>query len=271
MLGFILVFFLITASFSVRKAVLSSVSVQNSVRLPILMYHHFLPERDMLGKYVISPSEFENDLKFLIQNGYTTVSVSDLEAFIQGKGNLPSKPIMITVDDGYLSFYKYAFPLLKKYNCKAVFSVVGYYSEYYESINQSNVIYTHVTFNQMKEMLSSSLIEIANHSYNMHDLKKRHGIKRLEGESEEQYKSILTKDILKNQELLFSKISYVPYIYTYPFGYRSEFTDNLIRELGFKASFTCEERINTIARGSSLFNLHRYNRSSGKNIFKMIQ
>ena len=266
---------LVSLSFSLKDSILSSASVNDEkFALPILMYHHFSKNKADTNQYVISPESFEEDLIYITQKGYTTVSISDLQNFIQNGKSLPKKPIMITVDDGYLSFYEYAYPLLKKHNCKAVLSVIGFYTEFYSAFEKKDVRYTHVTFGDIKDMLSSGLIEIGNHSYNMHNLKKRHGIKKLESESTEQYKNFLCEDILNTQKLLEDKVNYIPYIYTYPFGYHSSFTDNIIKELKFSASFICEEKINYIGKTSSLFNLCRFNRAGNtnfKSFFKKIE
>ena len=87
--------------------------------LPILMYHHCL-EEERLGKWVVSVSEFEGDLKYIQSQGYTTIVVQDLLDHYQKGTPLPEKPIMITIDDGHLSAYTYLYPLLKQYNMKAV-------------------------------------------------------------------------------------------------------------------------------------------------------
>jgi biofilm PGA synthesis lipoprotein PgaB len=48
--------------------------------------------------------------------GYSVVSVQDLFDAAAGKKELPEKPILLTFDDGYLSFYTKVYPLLKKYH-----------------------------------------------------------------------------------------------------------------------------------------------------------
>ncbi len=266
------IFLIVFASFPIRQAAITSAKESNKkVAVPILMYHHFLKDKTKLGEYVITPEDFENDIKILLKKGYTTISIADLENFIQSAAPLPEKPIIITVDDGYLSFYEYAFPILKKYNCKAVFSAIGFQSEFYSDFDKKDVIYTHVTFDNIKEMLSSSLIEIGNHSYNMHDLGRRHGIKKLYFETEEEYKKLICEDISKAQNLFKEKTNYEPYIYTYPFGYHSKLTDEIIKSEGFKASFICEEKINYIGKYSSLYNLCRFNRANGIDFEKFFE
>ena len=96
---------IVSLSFSVKGSILTSVEVKDEkFALPILMYHHFSKNKADINEYVISPENFEEDLKYITQKGYTTVSIADLENFIQKGKPLPKKPIIIPVDDGYLSF-----------------------------------------------------------------------------------------------------------------------------------------------------------------------
>ena len=97
--------------------------------LPIIMYHSLLKDEKYQGKYVLSPDLFESDLKYLEQNGYTTIVIQDLIDYFDKGTPLPEKPIMLTFDDGYYNNYLYAYPLLKKYNSKAVISINGFYTE----------------------------------------------------------------------------------------------------------------------------------------------
>lgn len=67
-----------------------------AVKLPIIMYHSILKDPKYTGKYVITPDQLEQDLIYLTENGYTTVTVQDLINHVQGTASLPEKPIMLT-------------------------------------------------------------------------------------------------------------------------------------------------------------------------------
>ena len=71
-----------------RKA--STVSAQpERVKIPIIMYHHITTDADKSGKYTVLVAEFESDLNFIKENGYTPVNVTDLINFTEGKASLP--------------------------------------------------------------------------------------------------------------------------------------------------------------------------------------
>lgn len=93
------------------------------VGVPILAYHQI---NDGPEIYSVSPTEFDQQLRYLQEQGYTTVSLAEMAAAFQGQASLPAKPIVITFDDGYQDNYTTALPILAKYNMKAtVFVIAG--------------------------------------------------------------------------------------------------------------------------------------------------
>ena len=62
------------------------------------------------GNYAFDNSPFENDILTILNNGYTPISFSELISYVENGTSLPQKPIVITMDDGYLSNYEYVFP-----------------------------------------------------------------------------------------------------------------------------------------------------------------
>ena len=87
----------------------------HDVIVPILMYHNLVEEYPLeTAGANITPELFEKHIQTLLNQGYTPVSLSDYYAFVIGNKTLPDNPIVITFDDGYLSNYEVAFPILKK-------------------------------------------------------------------------------------------------------------------------------------------------------------
>ncbi len=238
------------------------------LRLPIVMYHHITEKQSRAGRYVITVSELERDLEYIKKKGYSTVTVSDLIDYVGGKKELPEKVIMITFDDGFESVRELAEPLLKKNEMSAVLSVVGSITETYSQNHDRNVNYAYLNWDDLRELEESREFEIQNHTYDMHSTnnKGRKGLSRKSGESPVDYEAALSADLLKMQKLLRELSGVNASAVAYPYGSYSRETLEIVKKLGFKASFVCEERINQIVPGEedSLFNLGRFNRPSGK-------
>ncbi len=242
-----------------------SKEISECVKLPVLMYHLVLKNPSTKNKFIVSSETFEEDLKYISQNGYTTILVKDLIDYTQGKADLPPKPILLTFDDGAFNNYAYAFPIAKKYNAKFVFSPIAKESEKYSELTDENPSYAHASWKHIKEMSQSGLVEIQNHTYNMHSTgKKRLGCTKSCSESEEEYKKKLTSDISKAQKLIQENTGIEPTAMFYPFGACSNLTESIVRSMGFKATFMCESKVNKITRDPNcLFGLHRFLRPPG--------
>ena len=85
-----------------------------TVKVPIIMYHGLIKDSSLQTEYFISPDRFEEDLKYIKENGYTPVFMSDLIDFVYENKPLPEKPVVLSFDDGYYNNYCYAYPLLKE-------------------------------------------------------------------------------------------------------------------------------------------------------------
>ncbi len=85
--------------------------MQTSV--PVLLYHHINEEG-------IPPELFEEQLKFLKEEGYRSIGLEELGLYMKEGKKDWQKAVCITFDDGYLDNWVYAYPLLKKYNFKAI-------------------------------------------------------------------------------------------------------------------------------------------------------
>lgn len=218
------------------------------IDVPILMYHSILKNSNG-NKYIVSPSGFENDLKFLGENGYTTIVMQDLIDYVYEGKELPPKPAILTFDDGYYNNYVYIYPLLKEYNAKAVISIVGSYADLYTQQKDTNPNYAHLSWEVIREMSDSGLVEFQNHTYNFHSFDKgRKGCKKNRGESVEEYTRILTEDVGSMQEKCLEQLGSTPTTFTYPFGFVCDESFEIIKELGFKASLSCQEGINRLGR-----------------------
>jgi peptidoglycan/xylan/chitin deacetylase (PgdA/CDA1 family) len=138
-------------------------------RVPALLYHHFAPGERVDGEvnakyhpvYFCYEAAFDEQMKYLCSEGYTSISLNEFVAFQKQRAALPSKPIIITFDDGFMSNYLYAFPILKKYGMTAtIFMTVDVEAE---NFKKYQAVDAPLTKAQLKEM-SESGICIESHS-----------------------------------------------------------------------------------------------------------
>ncbi len=242
------------------------------VPLTVLMYHSILKDENMKNDYTLPPALLENDLKYLKENGYTSVVVEDLINYVFYGKNLPAKCVMLTFDDGYYNNYYYAYPLLKKYGFKGVLSPIAGESEKYTKSGEISVTYGIAGKNELEEMYKSGVFELQNHSYAMHSLAPRKGVNIKPNENEEEYVNEITDDINKAQDYIESITGKRAQCFVYPFGAKSKITEQTVRKLGFVCTLTCTEKPNTITREKeSLFELGRYRRDNGESISQLLK
>lgn len=253
-----------------RTATLAAAEAESAgvVCLPIVMYHGILDDPSRQGQYIITPAQFEADLREIQKNGYTTVTMTDVLAFVDDGAPLPEKPIMLTFDDGYYNNYLFADPLLERYGMKAVLSPVCKWTQVYSDTpgQSDHAIYSHVTWQEIRAMVESGRWEIQNHSYDMHycEAGKRKGTLRRASETAEDYAEALRTDLFTAQQLLTTLAGVTPTAFTYPYGAMCDEALPIIKDLGFRATLTCESRVNRLTRDADcLYGLGRYLRPSG--------
>jgi peptidoglycan/xylan/chitin deacetylase (PgdA/CDA1 family) len=125
-----------------------------SLYVPIIMYH-------------FPPSDFETQLQYLVDNGYTTITPNQLAQALYNHGTLPKKPVLITFDDGY-EVQMSAFYSLQKYNMKATFYIItgGPNSDYCIGANRTNTScgQPYLSWSQIRALDKSGIITIGCHT-----------------------------------------------------------------------------------------------------------
>ena len=241
-------------------------SAPQTRQLPVVMYHHVLQDESRAGRYVLPVRQLEADLQFLRDCGYTSVTVADLLAFVRGERELPEKIVMLTFDDGYQSMETYVLPLLEQTGMKAVLSVVGQFAQTYTDSGDTNVNYASLSWAALRRLAQSGCFELQNHTYALHDNRHgRRGLAQKKGEDESAYRALLTEDLQKNQEAICANTGVTPTALVYPYGAFSAPTQEIAKALGFSATMTCAEQVNTLTAGdpACLFGLGRFNRPAG--------
>jgi len=245
---------------------LSAAAAPEPVKLPIIMYHQICPDSKCCGEFTISPKTLEGDLAYLRDHGYTTISVEQLIAYSKGECNLPEKPIMITFDDGQESFLTYGLPLFEKYDMCAVLAIIGSVADSYTKTEDHHIRYSYFSWPALAELNASPNVELAVHSYDMHNLKKRKGCKINPGESTEEYMRRFNEDLAFIESRFRGYVGEVPRVFAYPFGYCCREAKEVLCARGYQVLFTCNSRVNHLyGDPKELLDLGRFNRANGMN------
>lgn len=244
--------------------------VAASQKIPILMYHNICedPNSPDISQNTISRKQFEEEMKQLISMGCNTVSFEQMIDYVENGTPLPKNPVCITFDDGYLSNYEIAFPLLKKYRMKATIFVIGATvgnTEHYKDTDFP--ITPHFNYEQAKEMSDSGLISIQSHTYDMHQWAEyetgdriRKNILKLGNETEEEYKSFLENDFNRSRSEIEGATGKPVNILAYPGGSYDVRSQRILSSMGVKATLTISSGKATLVRGvsKSLLQMNRF-------------
>lgn len=188
--------------------------------VPILAYHR-LGARP--GKMVLTPEQFEAQLEYLRRNDYRVIRLSEFAEFLEGRRALPRRSVVITFDDGHVSGYQHAFPLLVKYGYPSTFFLYTDFLGAKEALGWA----------QIREMAASGLVDFQSHSRTHANLSVR-----LSEESERQYRSRLDGEVRGSRDVIQRNLQVKPVHFAYPFGDASQATLDALGRGGFRLGLT---------------------------------
>ena len=218
--------------------------------VPVLMYHEFVTDEDLengiaFDVYAIYESEFEYDLQWIREKGYTTITTAQLIDYLSGRGQMPDKPIIITIDDGKYGVYKHAWPMLQKYGMTASLSIIGYEIDNATSAPdaRSKSEAPYCTWQELAEMSDSGTIEIISHTdkqhYFLHD--GRNGASTKDGDTLKTFLPIAQKDYSDTARSFKRYLNTVPNSMAYPYSRRTELSDEAWLKTGFKILYAGDD------------------------------
>lgn len=237
----------------------------------ILMYHAFTENEAETSSVCTLASEFERQLSALRDAGYTSVGYADLIEFVNGKGKLPEKPLLISIDDGYQNNLDLAAPLLEKYGFCANIAVIGVSIGHTTYKDTDIPIMPHFSLEDARPWIKRGVLTVTTHSYDMHQIAAvdgndcRHGVLQMPGEAEPDYIAALTQDYTHAQEQLAGLPGKVLPVFTYPFGAYSELSERVLQEQGVQVTVTIADGANRLVKGEpeTLRRLRRINVPAG--------
>lgn len=207
-----------------------------STTIPVLMYHYIRvnPDpKDSVGYNLsVTPNNFDAQMNYLSTHGYHSISLDELAAILNGSSHLPTKTIVITLDDGYEDAFTQAYPILKKHGLKAAdFIITGFVGGP-----------TYLNWDQINEMKNSGVFSFGSHTITHRTVTSLND-KTLKNELDE------SKNILQ------SKLSLTINWFAYPYGVVDQRTSEAVKLAGFvgafgtnKGSYLSTDRMFTLPR-----------------------
>jgi len=241
--------------------------IPQQVMVPILMFHDVKTQEG--GTWSISADNFRRTLCFLLENGYTPISFTQLVDYVDGISDIPQKPVLLTLDDGYFSNYRNVLPILTEYNIPAAIFVIG------SSLRQKGTTASAdenalpmLSTAELKIMETSPLLQMQSHSYDLHNPGTpdtpacRDYALPLPTESESAFKEMFARDCALAEQILEEAGITEHLVYSYPAGKYHDWTEQVLREKGYRVTLTTDySHRNLVIRGdpASLYLLGRMN------------
>lgn len=231
--------------------------------VPILMYHHLAEVAT--NPWTVTPEAFAAQMRALRDNGFTAITLRQLVDYVDYGMPLPERPVLITFDDGYLSVYQYAFPILQYYGHVAVSFVMGFAVGTDTYKDTGNPTTPKFCFDQARNM--AGIMCIQSHSYDMHQWapfetgRARENIMRWEDECEFEYAARLRADHARISQLIYDNLGEAVFAIAYPHGVYDTLAQAILVTEGVRVTLTTRTGTNVIVPGlpQSLLSLNRFN------------
>jgi peptidoglycan/xylan/chitin deacetylase (PgdA/CDA1 family) len=188
--------------------------------VPILCYHRFGHGG---GRMSVSPANFAAQLDWLARNGYHVVRMAQLVAFLEGRESLPRRSVVITIDDGYESAYRYAMPLLRRYGFPATLFIYTDFVGGGDALNWA----------QLREMVDSGLVELGAHSKSHRSL-----IERIDGQTDDQYRQRIEAEVRTPREVLEAQLATKVRYFSFPYGDANATVMEVLKQHRYQLAFT---------------------------------
>lgn len=195
------------------------------LKIPVLMYH-FVRTDPSKDDMIVQTKDFEAQMNYLKTNGFSTLSMDKLYSALTTGKNIPNKPVVITIDDGYTDTFTDAYPIIKKHGFNATVFMIS---------NRLDVDPRYMKSENIKE-LEANGISIEDHTAN-HE--------KLTTLTYDASVATLNKSKAKLEPLLNKKLLY----FTYPFGSTNEASIKAVKDTGFKMAFTTKPGYANLGNG----------------------
>jgi len=209
-------------------------SIRGYQTVPVLAYHNISPRKP--DKTTVMQDMFEQQMAFLKDKGYRVITMDQFFDFLDFKVSVPPRSVVITIDDGWLSAYEIAFPILKKHGYPATLFI-------YTDIISRNP--NTVSWSQLLEM-SNQGIEVGSHGMSHRNL-------TLPGNKEtfKEYFNNLEKELSGSKDIIKKRLNREVKYLAYPYGDTTPLVVEMAKKLGYRGALG-------VKKGGNPFFVHNY-------------
>ncbi|MCL2840731.1 MAG: polysaccharide deacetylase family protein [Defluviitaleaceae bacterium] len=191
-----------------------------ATRIPVINYHSIMSHEfyypiNVDNPWILSEKAFFDHMYFLYKNDFTTLTSDQLIDFLYYGAELPTRPVILTFDDGYFDNYLFAAPILRQFGFTGMNFLIT--SAIPEDTPQM-VVYPSQFMSNTEIFASMDVFEFGSHTHNMH--RRANGDPLLTIESVEDIRADIRQSF--DAPLTFATG------FAYPFG---AYSDNAIRAL----------------------------------------
>ncbi len=197
-----------------------TVTVDKTAQVVVLCYHRV--EGAAGGALSIAPEVFEQHMQRLKDRGIAVISMQDFLAWRRNEKTIPPKSALITIDDGYVSAFENARPILKKFGYPWTYFI---YTKFVGTGGKS------ITWEQLGTLRDEG-VEIGAHTASHQNLRDPRG------KNAEAFEAWLNDEIIGSKQLLEKKLGVRCSVFAYPEGRYSAKVLDVVKAAGFEASFT---------------------------------
>lgn len=195
------------------------------LQVPVLLYHHIQPQSiaEEKGQTSLNVDSgiFDQQMGYLATKGYHTISAEELVNALTAHTQLPANSIVVTMDDGYLDNYVYAYPVMQKYH------LIGNLMVPTGLLGNTSGTNSYYSWDQLKEMVGSGIMFAYNHTWSHYAMAS--------GPTDKDIFEMKTAQEQLQQHL--GKV-YPLFVYPYGSGQTLGWVQQLVKANGFVAAFS---------------------------------
>lgn len=201
--------------------------------LPILLYHQVVNNDSGASAMVISAATFDRQMKHLVDNGFTALSMEEVIQFMEGRV-FPGKVVAIHFDDSWRS-QRLAIKILEKYKLKASFFVI---------VSEISAGSAHLAWSDLKGLIKNPLFGVYSHTLN-HPWKKGATLEDMVSDEASMEKTALAwRELVKSRTALENELGVtIPYL-AWPADIYNNRLIELARKAGYQALLTANAGLN---------------------------